>query len=122
MLELTARHPDIDAVIYLGIGIQSNQARLFREGRFASDPNLERIIAYHERQDARFATAAAEVSDATGKPILTATELAVADPTNAGPRTVRDTGRLCYPSSYRAVRALEHLWRRARYRDARVPR
>jgi acyl-CoA synthetase (NDP forming) len=119
VLELTARHPDIDAVIYLGIGIQSNQARLLREGRFWPDPNLERIVAYHERQDARFATAAAEISSATGKPILTATELAIADPANVGPRTVRETGRLCYPSSYRAVRALEHLWRRARYRQAR---
>jgi acyl-CoA synthetase (NDP forming) len=119
VLELTARHPDIDAVIYLGIGIQSNQARLLRAGRFWPDPNLERIVAYHERQDARFATAAAEISDATGKPILTATELAIADPDNVGPRTVRETGRLCYPSSYRAVRALEHLWRRARYRAAR---
>jgi acetyltransferase len=120
VLELTARHPDIDAVIYLGIGIQSNQARLLQEGRFWPDANLERIVAYHERQDARFATAAAEVSEATGKPILTATELAIADPANIGPATVRDTGRLCYPSSYRAVRALEHLWRRARYRQART--
>ncbi len=119
VLELTARHPDVDAVIYLGIGIQSNQARLLRAGRFWPDPNLERIVAYHERQDARFAAAAAEVSDSTGKPILTATELAVADPENAGPRTVRETGRLCYPSSYRAVHALEALWRRARYRRAR---
>ena len=44
---------------------------------------------YHERQDARFAQAAAEISDATGKPILTATELAVAAPDNPGPATVR---------------------------------
>jgi acyl-CoA synthetase (NDP forming) len=119
ILELVAGHPDIDAVIYLGVGIQSNQARLMREGRFASDPGLERIVAYHERQDARFARAAAAVSDATGKPVLTATELAVADPANPGPRTVRETGRLCYPSSYRAVRALEHLWHRARFQAAR---
>ena len=119
VLDLVARHPDVDAVIYLGVGIQSNEARLMREGRFWPDPNLERIVAYHERQDARFAQAAAEVSDATGKPVLTATELAVADPANPGPRTVRATGRLCYPSSPRAVRALEHLWRRARSRQAR---
>ena len=90
-----------------------------REGQFWGDPGLERIVAYHERQDARFATAAAEVSAATGKPVLTATELAVADPANAGPRTVQATGRLCYPSSYRAVRALEHLWRRARFCESR---
>lgn len=115
VLDLVARHPDVDAVLYLGCGIQSNEARLMREGRFWPDPGLERIVAYHERQDARFAQAAADVSASTGKPVLTATELAVADPANAGPRTVRETGRLCYPSSLDAVRALEHLWRRARY-------
>src|SRR5205085_12039247 len=80
VLELVARHEDVDAVIYLGLGIQSNQARLMRNGRFWPDPSLERIVAYHERQDERFAQAAAEVSDATGKPVLTATELAVAIP------------------------------------------
>jgi len=119
VLDLVARHPDVDAVVYLGLGIQSNEARLMREGRFWPDEGLERIVAYHERQDTRFAQAAAEVSGATGKPVLTATELAVADPANPGPRTVRETGRLCYPSSLHAVRALEHLWRRARYHAAR---
>jgi hypothetical protein len=29
---------------------------------------------------------------------------------------VRDSGRYCYPSSFRAVVALEHLWRYARDR------
>ena len=120
VMELIAGHDDIDALVYLGMGIQSNQARLMRTGPFFPEHGLERIVAYHERQDARFARAAADISDATGKPILTATELAVADPDNAGPRTVRETGRLCYPSSNRAVVALAHLWRYARHR-ARHP-
>lgn len=119
VLDLVARHPDIDAIVYLGLGIQSNQARLMRQGRFYPDHGLERIVAYHERQDARFARAAAEASRATGKPVLTATELAVADPDNPGPRAVRDSGRVCYPSSNRAVVALEHLWRYARHRHHR---
>jgi acetyltransferase len=119
VLDLVARHDDVDAIIYLGLGIQSNQARLMREGRFWPGHGLERIVTYHERQDERFAEAAAAVSDATGKPVLTATELAITDPANAGPRTVRATGRLCYPSAHRAVIALEHLWRYARYRQRR---
>ena len=119
VMELVARHADIDAILYLGLGIQSNQARLMRQGRFYPDHGLERIVDYHERQDARFAQAAAEISDATGKPILTATELAVADPDNAGPATVRATGRLCYPSANRAVTALAHLWQYAQFRRAR---
>jgi acetyltransferase len=119
VLELVARHPDVDAVVYLGIGIQSNQAGLLRAGRFAHDEGIERIVAYHERQDARFAAAAAEVSAATGKPVLTATELAVCAPDNAGPAAVRESGRYCFPSAPRAVRALEHLWRYARHRQRR---
>lgn len=120
VMELIASHPEVHAVVYIGIGIQSNQARLMKEGRFYPDHGLERIVAYHERQDARFAEAAAELSDSTGKPILVATELAVADPANSGPATVRATGRLCYPSGDRAVTALGHLYRYARHRAART--
>ncbi|MFM7871321.1 MAG: hypothetical protein ACKPBG_06525, partial [Actinomycetota bacterium] len=119
LLEIIAEHPDVDAVVYLGIGIQSNQARLLREGGFYPDHGIERIVAYHERQDERFARAADELSRRTGKPILTATELAVADPANPGPATVRATGRLCYPSGNRAVMALGHLYRYSRYRERR---
>jgi len=119
VMAIVAEHPDIDAVVYLGLGIQSNQAALMRAGGFHPEHGLERIVEYHERQDARFARAAAEISEATGKPILTATELAVADPTNAGPKTVRETGRLCYPTAHRAVAALARLWRDAEFRSVR---
>ncbi len=119
VLGLVAAHPQVDALVYLGLGIQSNQAQLMRAGRFYPDEGLERIVAYHERQDERFAHAAAEVSERSGKPVLTATELATAAPDNAGPRTVRETGRLCYASSNRAVVALGHLWRYARWRERR---
>ena len=118
VMGLIAEHPDVDAVIYLGIGIQSNQARMMQEGRFYPDHGLERIVAYHQRQDVRFAEAAHELSVATGKPILVATELAVADPENAGPATVRRLGRLCYPSGGQAVTALGHLVRYAKYLEA----
>jgi acetyltransferase len=119
VLELVARDEGVDAIVYLGLGIQSNQAQLMKDGRFYPGDGLERIVAYHERQDERFARAASEVADATGKPILTATELAIAAPENPGPRTVRDTGRLCYAASNRAVTALGHLRRYARWRERR---
>jgi len=119
VMELVARHPEIDSIVYLGLGIQSNTARMLRDGVFSPDHGIERIVAYHERQDARFAEAAAQISAATGKPILTATELAVAQPDNPGPATVRATGRLCYSSANRAVTALTHLWHDARFRIAR---
>ncbi len=121
VLALTAAHPAIDAIVYLGLGIQSNEAHLMKSGRFYPDHGLERIVAYHERQDTRFAEAAAAISDETGKPVLTASELAVAAPGNPGPVTVRATGRYCYPSAERAVRALEHMWRYARHQQRRQP-
>ena len=120
VMAMIAEHPDVHAIVYLGLGIQSNQARLIREGRFYPDHGLARIVEYHERQDARFAQAAAAVSQSSGKPILTATELAVADPSNAGPAAVRASGRLCYPSANRAVTALSHLYRDALYRERRA--
>jgi acetyltransferase len=113
VMAMIAEHIDVDAIIYLGLGIQANQARLMREGRFHPDHGLDRIVEYHERQDARFAQAAHDLSVATGKPILLATELAVADPNNSGVRTVRETGRLCYASGNRAAVALGHLYRYA---------
>jgi acyl-CoA synthetase (NDP forming) len=115
ILRLAASHRDVDAVLLLGMGIQSNQAKLMREGPFWPDHGLERIVGYHERQDARYAQAAAEVSDATGKPVLVATELAITSPGNPGPAAVRAGGRLCYPSADRAVVALDLLWRRSRW-------
>ena len=89
---------------------------MLREGPFAEDPDVQRIVAYHERQDARYARAAHDASVATGKPVLVATELAAAFGDNPGPATVRETGRLCYPSADRAVTALGHLWRHSRHR------
>jgi acetyltransferase len=119
VMELIATHPDVHAIVYLGLGIQSNQARTMREGGFYPDHGLERIVAYHERQDVRFAEAAEELIERTGKPILVATELAVADPANPGPAALRAAGRLCYPSGERAVAALGHLRRYAAHRERR---
>ena len=119
VMEMIARHPGVDAVVHLGLGIQGNQARLMRQGRFYPDFGLERVVSFHERQEVRYAEAADELSRQTGKPILCASELAVADPSNPGPATVRATGRLCYASANRAVTALGHLYRYARFRQRR---
>ena len=115
ILELICAHDDIDAVIFLGLGIQSNQARMMSEGEFYPDHGLERIVAYHRRQDERFAQSAAECAAKYNKPVLVATELAVADPLNPGPATVRETGKLCYASGTRAATALAHMYRYARF-------
>ena len=115
-----AAHPDVDAVIYLGLGIQANQARA--DARRAASTPTTASSASSPTTSARTPASPRPrptISDATGKPILIATELAVADPDNAGPAAVRATGRLCYPSANRAVTALDHAWERARWLQAR---
>ena len=119
VLRTAVSHPEVDSVIFLGMGIQDNQGKLEREGPFYPEWGLERIAGYHDRQDRRFTPTAAELSAEFSKPILTATELAVAFPDNAGPAAVRKAGRLCYPSADRAVGALGHLVRRARFLERR---
>ena len=121
VLDLIARHPDVDAIVFLGLGIQANQAWQLRSGPFFPGHGLERIVEFHERQDRRYAEAAREVSERYAKPVLVATELAYADrwygPGNPGPLAVREGGRLCYPSGHRAVAALKALVEHARARS-----
>jgi len=118
VLDLICGHPDVDAVIHLGIGIQAAQAQAFRTGEFFPGFGLDRIVAYHERQDRRYAEVAREVSQRHGKPVLTASELAVTDRAygNAGPQGVKAEGRLCHASAHRAVSALRALVDYAEYR------
>ena len=66
VLELIAAHPDVDAdrVPRPRHPVEPGPAAC-ATGRFYPDHGLERIVAYHERQDARFAEAAAEISEPT---------------------------------------------------------
>jgi acetyltransferase len=118
VLDLICAQPEVDAVIHLGIGIQAAQAQAFRTGPFHPGFGLDRIVAYHERQDRRYAEAARQASERFGKPVLTASELAATDRAygNAGPQGVKAEGRLCYPSAHRAVSALAALACYAEYR------
>jgi acetyltransferase len=116
IMDIVAGHGSIDAVIFLGIGIQSNQAKMMKAGKFYPDNGLERIVAYHEKQDERYAMTARDVSRKHGKPILIATELAVTDPHNSGPASVRESGAYCYPTGARAAASLAHLYEYAKYR------
>jgi acetyltransferase len=116
---LVIRHPGVDAVVFLGLGIQGNQGRLEREGPYFPGHGLDRIVAYHDRQERRYAETAAALARATGKPVLSATELALGDAANPAVAGVRASGLLCYPSAERAVTALGHLWRHARWRRHR---
>ena len=119
ILQLVAQHPDVDGVVLLGTGIQSNTAAMMRGGPFFPDHGLERIVGFHERQDGRYAEAATDISAATGTPIMVATELANADPTNPSPAARRNAGQMCHASAGRAVRSLHHLAAYSAWRSAR---
>jgi acyl-CoA synthetase (NDP forming) len=119
VLAATARHPQVDAVVFLGMGIQGNVAAMERSGPFFPEHGLERIVDFHERQEERYTAAADELARELGKPVLTATELALAQPDNPAVRSTRARGRYCYPSSNRAVAALAQLWWYRSWRDRR---
>jgi len=123
VLDLVCAHPDVDAVVQLGIGIQAASAQVLKSGSFYPDHGLERIVAFHERQDRRYAAAAREASERHDKPVLTASELVhtAHDYANPGPRGVREEGRLCHPSAHRAVRSLKALVDYAEFRRALDP-
>ena len=110
-LDLICAHPDVDAVVFLGLGIQANQGNVVRSGPFFPDHGLDRIVDFQQRQERRYADAARDASARHGKPVLVATELVYADRAydNAGPVAVREGGRLCYPSAHRAVSALRAM-------------
>lgn len=112
VLDAVVSHPGIDATLVLGMGIQSNQGRLEREGTFYPEFGLERIVAFHDRQDSRYVDVALAAAARFGKPVLIASELAVGDPSNAAVAAVRDTGSYCFPSAERAVVALHRMYER----------
>jgi acetyltransferase len=118
VLDLLCAHPGVDAVIHLGLGIQAATANLFKTGRFYPDHGLERISEFHEKQDRRYVEAGIEASLKHGKPVLSVTELVASNPENPAPATLREHGRICYPSAHRAVRALGALARWAERRRA----
>ncbi len=118
-LEITASHPDVNAIVLLGIGVQSNLGDLERAGPFYPEHGLERVVDYHGRQDARYATAAVEMGAKYGKPVLTISELGETRPENPGMARLRELGRLAYPSTDDAITALEHAHGYARYRRRR---
>jgi len=120
LLDLVTRHPAVDAVIYLGLGIQAANAGVLKSGEFYPGYGLDRIVAFHERQDARYAEVAKEVSERYDKPVLS--RASSPSPTAPGrtprrARSRRGTAALSVGAPSRA--ALAHLVRYAEWRRRR---
>jgi acetyltransferase len=115
-LEILCSSGEVDVVLLLGLGIQGNQAQMMKHGGMLEQAGLQRIVAYHERQEERYVDTAVELARSTGVPVVMATELAVADRDNSAIRRARERGAHVFPSGPRAVRALDHLVRYARFK------
>jgi acyl-CoA synthetase (NDP forming) len=109
ILRVICGDSQVDAVLFLGLGIQSNQASLMRNGPFYPEFGLERIVNYHERQDRRYVEAIGQLMAEFDKPILVATELVATDPHNAGPVALRELGMYGFSSAERAVDTLDNM-------------
>ena len=115
VLELVAAHPAVDAVILLGIGIQSNQARLMRTGDVLSrstgssgSSSTTSARTRGSREAAADGVGRAPANRSSSPPSWRST-----DPDNAGPARGAGDRALLRPVGDRAVTALEHLWRYA---------
>lgn len=106
---------EVDAVVLLGVGIQSNEAGLMRMGREMGLPNLDRMIAFHERQDLRYVEAAHHVYSETGTPVLIATELGHTLAEAPAFTELRAHNMPWFRTGVRAIRALDAVWERSRF-------
>ena len=114
MIDLILSHRSVDALIFLGLGIQGNVARLYSESKYF-DSSMERIMNFHNSQEQRYASELIDGSEKWGKPVLVASELAGSDPSNSGIEALRERKWLCHTSGSRAVASLENLCAYARY-------
>ena len=117
-MELVARHPDIDAIVYLGLGIQSNQARLMRDGPLLSRPRprADRRLPRTPGRAVRAGRGRDLGRDRQADPHRDRARGRRARQPRARRRCARPDGSVTRRAN-RAVTALAHLWR-----YARVPR
>ena len=118
MIDLVLSHKAVDALIFLGLGIQGNIARLFTESDYL-DSSMERIINFHRNQEKAYVESLLKASKKWDKPVLVATELGNADPNNPAISELRREKWFCHYSGSNAVRALENLNIYAKYQISR---
>ena len=120
VLELAASHPDVDAVIFLGMGIQANQAQADAGGAVLARPRprAHRRLPRAPGRPLRRGGGGGERGHRQAHPQRHRAGDHL-DRGNPAPAGVRASGRLCYASANRAVTALDHLWRRSRWLQRR---
>lgn len=113
-IDILASSGDVDALLLLGVGIQSNQANLHREGVLVADDGVQRMIRYHEQQDLRYVKAAHDAMLEHQIPVLVASELSIRLATAPAFSYMSEQSLPCFRTAPRAVRALDGWWRASR--------
>ena len=108
LFSVLLEHESVDSLIFLGLGIQGNVARGYFESPFANE-GTDRMANFHASQEQRYAESIIAATKKYRKPVFASTELAIADPNNPGPKTLRDHGFPCYNSPHNAVQCLSQL-------------
>lgn len=108
LIPLILGHPEVDSMIFLGLGIQGNVARTYKESPVAT-AETEKMANFHISQEKRYAQAIIKSSKDFGKPVFVATEIGITDTHNAGPKALIDAGETCFSSPLSAVKALEAM-------------
>tara|TARA_B100000902_G_scaffold155210_1_gene151642 strand:- start:301 stop:1758 length:1458 start_codon:yes stop_codon:yes gene_type:complete len=108
LLPLILGHPQVDSMIFLGLGIQGNVARSYLESPVAT-AETEKMANFHISQEMRYAEAIIQASRDFGKPVFVATEIVSTDSQNPGPKSLIDFGEVCFSSPIAAVKALEAM-------------
>ncbi len=114
IIDLVLSHESVDSLIFLGLGIQGNVARLYSESNYL-DEGMERIIKFHTAQERKYVSAIVNGSKNWSKPVMVASELVASDPLNPAIAALRNEQWLCHSSGAGAVSSLSNLCAYARY-------
>lgn len=105
LISLVLEHPEVDSMIFLGLGIQGNVARSYLESPVATD-DTKRMANFHISQEIRYAEAIINAANEFQKPIFVASEIGITDIENLGPKSLKDFGAICFNTPLSAVKAL----------------
>lgn len=114
-LDVLAGSGEVDAILLVGIGIQSNQANVMESGPLAATPGLGRMIDFHHRQDLRYVQAAMRVTGELGIPVAVASELHGLLSHTPAFAELRSNAFPCFRTAPRAIAALAELWQRSKF-------
>ena len=123
-IEIAIKHPDVDAVLVLGLGYIASARNQYQESALAKELGLDQLTQIGCDMEVKDARKIASFVETYGKPILVASDtvlLAYGAIPNAVIREVEGLGIYAFSCSAHAARALAHLAARYEYKHG-IPR